>query len=598
MLQNIAYIFGNGWRTDRSVFLLCGTMMLSGIGANALQLFVAPQILSKIEQGLPMTVVLQTILLFSVLLFLLQAMKVYADRCAVSVLLSTRITIIADIGRKSCETSYCNTRDTEFKRLMAAAKDATDNNHLAAENCWRTMVTLGTNVGSFLLYLLVLSNLNPYLVAFVTAASVLGFFASKRINEWEYCHREEKYTCIHRMFYVRGKAESIELGKDIRIFGLQNWLEEVYLDARRLWDAFIFRREKILIWANLIDLILDLARNGIAYVYLISMTLEHGLSAAEFLLYFSAISGFTTWVTGILKDFSTLYKECVDIGQIQEFLNFKEPFRFHGGEPIPQADSWELRMEDVSFRYPGSKQNIFEHLNLCIRPGEKLAVVGLNGAGKTTLVKLLCGFYDPDEGRILLNGTDIRQFNRQEYYQLFSAVFQSVTVLDVSLKANVAGGAENIDEKRVLDCLEKAGLRDFLAELPQGLETYLGHDVHLDGTLLSGGQTQRLMLARALYKNGPILVLDEPTAALDPIAENDIYMKYNEMTQGKTSLFISHRLASTRFCDRIILLADGKIAEEGTHEELMALNGRYSELFEIQSRYYREGGDFFEKAAE
>ena len=130
------------------------------------------------------------------------------------------------------------------------------------------------------------------------------------------------------------------------------------------------------------------------------------------------------------------------------------------------------------------------------------------------------------------------------------------------------------------------------------METYLGRDIHLDGTLLSGGQTQRLMLARALYKNGPILVLDEPTAALDPIAENDIYMKYNEMTQGKTSLFISHRLASTRFCDRIIMLADGKIAEEGTHEELMALNGRYSELFEIQSRYYREGGDFFEKAAE
>ena len=249
-------------------------------------------------------------------------------------------------------------------------------------------------------------------------------------------------------------------------------------------------------------------------------------------------------------------------------------------------------MEDVTFRYPGAEQPLFEHFNLTIRPGEKVAVVGLNGAGKTTLVKLLCGFYDPEEGRVLLNGVDIREYNRQDYYNLLSAVYQDYSVLDVTVEENVAQTMEDIDVQRVMDCLEKAGLKDFISQLPQGLQTHVGRDVYLDGVLFSGGQTQRLMLARALYKDGPILVLDEPTAALDPIAESDIYKKYNEMTAGKTSLFISHRLASTRFCDRILYLEAGKIREEGTHEQLLGLGGAYAKLFEIQSRYYQEGRDF------
>lgn len=222
--------------------------------------------------------------------------------------------------------------------------------------------------------------------------------------------------------------------------------------------------------------------------------------------------------------------------------------------------------------------------------GEKLAIVGLNGAGKSTLVKLICGLYDPTEGEVLLNGVDIREYNRQEYYRLFSAVFQQFSVLEVTLAENVAQTDENIDWKRMGDCIEKAGLTDKVESLPQHYETHIGRKVFEDGIELSGGETQRLMLARALYKGGSIIVLDEPTAALDPIAENDIYMKYNEMTEGCTSVYISHRLASTRFCDRIIFLGEGNILEEGTHEELMQKGGNYAELFEVQSKYYKEGG--------
>ncbi len=342
-------------------------------------------------------------------------------------------------------------------------------------------------------------------------------------------------------------------------------------------------------------MVLGLCRNGIAYLYLIHLTLNNNLAASEFLLYFTAFSGFSTWVTGILNECAALNKECIGISTVQEYLNLPEPFCFDGGVPIPKAEQYELRLDHVTFCYPNTDREILHDLNLTIHPGEKLAVVGLNGAGKTTLVKLLCGFYDPDRGQVLLNGIDIRKFNRREYYAMFSAVFQEFSELDITVAQTVSQAVDHIDMERVKDCIQKAGLTQTIEELPQGYETHLGKKVYLDGVQLSGGQNQRLMLARALYKDGPILVLDEPTAALDPIAENDIYTKYSEMTAGKTSVFISHRLASTRFCDRILFLKDGVIAEEGTHDSLMQLGGGYAKLFEVQARYYQEGWDYDDK---
>ena len=382
------------------------------------------------------------------------------------------------------------------------------------------------------------------------------------------------------------------MAKDIRIFGLQNWLNDLLDQVHDAYLDYSLKVERKLLAADITEAVLTMARNGIAYVYLIHMAIHEGLGVPEFVLYFSAVSTFTSWVMGMLRDIAKLHKDSLDLNVVRSFLEYSEPFQFEEGESIPEADGYELNLDHVSFRYPGTEEDVIHDLNLTVRPGEKLAIVGLNGAGKTTLVKLMCGLFDPTEGAVLLNGKDVRQFNRNAYYELFSAVFQEFSVLDVTIAENIAQTADNIDYEKVSSCIEKAGLTKFIQELPQGLQTHVGRNVYLDGVLFSGGQTQRLMLARALYKDGPILILDEPTAALDPIAENDIYMKYNDMTAGKTAVFISHRLASTRFCDRIIFVGERNILEEGTHESLLSQGGEYAKLFEVQSRYYQEGREF------
>ena len=593
MWSNVRYMLRLAWQHQKRVIFMMLLTIFVNIGLNLTELFVTPSILQRVELSAPMGELLTVIGIFTVLLLVLKALQEFCMSDAGQICrIYVRTKIIQAINCKSFITSYPNTCDPKAKKCLAEANRATSGNSEATEHVWATLTDLLTAIGGFILYLVLLQNLSPVLMLVVIGTSLAGFFASRWADNWNFRNRESVQKFYSQAYYLQNKSRSTELAKDIRIFGLQSWLEDLYTGLLDTYHSLALKRERVGFLTNLCDVVLTFLRNGIAYAYLLHMALTHDLSTAQFLLYFTAISGFTAWVTGILKQFAVLHKECLDICAVREYLDYPEPFRFTGGKPIPEAKSYELKAENVTFRYPGTDRNLFEHLNLTIRPGEKLAVVGLNGAGKTTLVLLLCGFYDPNEGRILLNGQDIREFNRREYYDLLSAVYQQYSVVDATIAQNVASCTHKIDELRVWNCLQKAGLSDFVHSLPKKLNTPVGRDVYLDGVLFSGGQTQRLLLARALYKDSPILILDEPTAALDPIAENDIYRKYNHMTARKTSLFISHRLASTRFCDRIIFLQDGKIAEEGTHDSLLALGGEYAKLFEVQSRYYQEERDF------
>ena len=592
VFQNVAWMCGLAWKHRRRVLLFVLLSASLEVLFSLTQLYVVPQILTLVERRQSLSALLTTITLFSAALFFLNFAKEYLSQNQMFPRIDVRVAIIGLLGKKCNTTSFPNTLNPAFIRLRDKAHWAAEGNDEATEKIWDTLTKLLTNAGGFALYLTILSNLDPVLLMVTVATCVIGFGVSRYANNWEYDHREEAEQCHTKRRYIRSTAESLPMAKDIRIFGLQNWLNDLYASVHDAYLAYRLRAERVKLLASVTEAVLTVARNAIAYFLLIRMALRENLSVGTFLLYFTAISTFTQWVMGILEESLALHKESLDLSIVREFLEFPESFRFAGGREIPAAKTYELKLQDVCFRYDGAQEDTIHHLSLTIHAGEKLAIVGLNGAGKSTLVKLLCGLLDPTEGNVLLNGCDVREFNREEYYKLFSAVFQEFSILDATVAENIAQCAEGIDYEKVHGCLEQAGLTQAIADLPQGLQTHVGREVFLDGVLFSGGQTQRLMLARALYKDAPMLILDEPTAALDPLAENDIYRKYNDMTTGKTALFISHRLASTRFCDRIILLADGAIAEEGTHESLLALGGEYAKLFEVQSRYYQEGRDF------
>lgn len=592
MWQNTAYFVKAAWDNCPSVLWICLLLAVATAGATVVEMLFVPVVLGQVEGHVPLSQLLATIGVFTLALLLLWGGKSYLNASAVFGRVEVREEIVGRISRKVTGTSFENLLDTQFRRYENLAYRTTNSNADAAEAIWTTWTDILTNVLGFVVYLLLLTGLSGWMVALIILTTAAGFLVNEHLQGWGYRHREERAASMTTIQYVKKMATKREYAQDIRIFGLRPWLEDVFDSAMGAYRAFLTRRERVYFLTYVVDALLTLLRNGGAYAYLIWLTLTQGLPVSQFLLYFAAISGFAQWVKGIMEQFSNLHRHSLELSTLREFLEWPEPFAFEEGKSLPQGlKDCEIKLDHVSYRYPGAEKDTISDLSFTLHPGEKVAIVGLNGAGKTTFVKLLCGFLDPTQGSVRLNGVDIRTYNRREYYHLFSAVFQEFSVLDTSVAVNVAQRAEGIDRERVAACLEKAGLTQAVEALPRGMDTPVTRNVFEDGVELSGGQMQRLMLARALYRDAPVVVLDEPTAALDPLAEHDIYMKYNSMTQGKSSLFISHRLASTRFCDRILYLEHGRIAEEGTHQSLLDLGGGYAKLFEVQSRYYQEGGE-------
>jgi len=594
--QNSWFMIGMAHKHAKFLFVVIIATAIAGVATNLLGLFVAPVILEAIETGRPLGEFIQLILMFVIPLILFHLVNTYFDWASFGHRIDIRSEIIRRMNEKQMTTSYSNTLKADFKSSMEDAMTSCNDNDSATEGIYLTFANILKSVAGFIIYIVLLATLNPLIIIFVLLTTVSGYLVNKKLYNWEVIRRDERAPLVKKVMYPIGVAGEGLFDKDIRLFGAGTWLREIMRKTSNTMLIFVKQREKAFLLPDILDLSLTVLRNGVAYFYLIILVLNHDLSAANFLLYFTAIGGFTAWITSILNDFITLHKQNLELSIIREFIDYPEDFHFEDGESLEKlvGDNYELELRNVSFRYEGADKNTLDNINLKIAPGEKLAIVGVNGAGKTTLVKLLCGFLDPTEGEVLLNGIDIKTYNRGNYYHLFSAVFQDFSILAASIAANVAQSVTDIDEQLVEKCIEKAGLTKKISELPDGLNSMLNKWVYDNAIEFSGGQEQRLMLARALYKQGEILVLDEPTAALDPIAESEIYERYNELADGKTALYISHRLASTGFCDKIILIDGNKIAETGTHAELIKLGGMYANMFEIQGKYYQNEVEFDE----
>ncbi|MDD6361016.1 MAG: ABC transporter ATP-binding protein [Christensenellaceae bacterium] len=417
----------------------------------------------------------------------------------------------------------------------------------------------------------------------VTALIVITIF-NARNNKIE---RDSflKLAKSNRVFgYVFYQLADFRLGKDIRL----------YDSAEMMCDkAKFYSDEQIGIWRDTAknqrrnSWVIDAAnalRDGISYFYIGFLAVTKVITVGDFSMCISAAGTLYWSLYGIVSGLQNITQKCAYAHRYVEFMRFPAAI-IKGTSPVKTGEH-TIEFRHVSFQYPRSEKLVLRDINLTIKSGEHLSIVGLNGAGKTTFIKLLCRLYDVTEGEILVDGVNIKEYSEEEYRKLFAVVFQDFQLFAFSLRENITLG-EQADDKKLEDVLKLAGLWEDAKKLPQGFETMLYKSFDENGTDLSGGQRQKTAIARALFRNAPIVILDEPTAALDPVAEYEIYRQFNTLVGGKTAVYISHRLSSCKFCDRIAVFADDTIKEYGTHDELAELpNGIYAEMFSTQAQYY------------
>lgn len=492
--------------------------------------------------------------------------------------------------KKCLLTDYENIESQDFRTLMDRSDQILwrSGGLSAVERISVDLNGLILNVLKYFLFSAVLSFANPFLVVYLTVMPVLNFFAAKYVQKFQFQNKEEMSVLDKRLWYIANIGSSFDASKDIRIYGLTDWIIQKYRDTmkrRMSWNIRVARKNFM---ASFADIMLILLRDGLAYFILISMTLKNQITVDNFVLYLGAVGSYASMIGGIISTFSDMSGISFQLNDYREFENYAEKGNRSEGADMPEGnEGCAIRVENLDYKYSSADENTLSDISFDIKPGENISIVGLNGAGKTTLVKVLCGLYSPTRGNVYVNGKNMKDYNIYRYYSLFSAVFQDFTFLPLSIMSNVSCTSEDkSDEERVKWALKMAGIYDKVMSLEEGIHTKLDKQMNEHGIDLSGGEKQKLLIARAIYRDAPILILDEPTAALDAMAERELYQRYAELSKGKTTIYISHRLASAQFCDRIFVMNHGEIAEVGTHDELLKAGGLYSEMFEKQSSYY------------
>lgn len=475
------------------------------------------------------------------------------------------------------------------ERYQTAMISALNNNNKAGEAFYLHTMKIIRTLLSLLLFGVTISFFSPLVFLLVLFMGALNYFVLNRVKTKREQLRQKYGDVGQQKEYVSRNAYQVENGKDLRLYHMSTWFEQVI-------DTYKTQETKLNTQGTRFDLITGstqtvtfFIQNIFSILYLIWGITNRLFSLPQFTLYLGIVNQFATLIQNLNQEIYDLQNASSELNDLRYWMDFSKSARSQEDtRPLPDlTQGVTFSFEHVSYRYPDAANDSLTDLNLTIAAGEKLALVGSNGAGKTTLVKLISGILQPTKGRILLNGVDIQNIDKKTYYALIAPVFQEALVYAMTVGENIAV-AHDLDEARVWQALKKAGLADKIRALPQGLATQLTREVHLDGVELSGGETQKLMLARALYKQAEFLILDEPTAALDALAENEMYQGFATLVHQKTALFISHRLASTRFCDRIIFLEKGRIVETGSHNELMQQQGPYAAMYAIQSQYYKE----------
>lgn len=587
-LSNISFILKYIYQWKKSIFVSIGIYSIIHAISPFIWIYVPKilidEILGEARMEFMIQLLIGTFLVAGIVAFLTEFMQ--ADfRMKMN---GVRYNFISLITEKTMKMKFEYTEDSKSLNEMETALQAVS---YPRQGIGEIISKLFGLIGAFiglLGFIIILTKLSPLILALLMCTIVFSYMVTVKGNTYERSRRDDKSFYRRKSRYSTRVLADFKFGKDIRVYQLKDILlakkteaDEGMIGVRR--DVEMYRMKM-----NIIDAFLFLLREGLIYGYLIYSVINESVTIGEFVMYSVAMNSFTVWMTTVIKDVATILASSMYVNDYRDFLNKEEPSNDESSLHVPVAEQYEIEFDNISFKYPNSERYIFKDFSLKIKKGERLAIVGINGAGKTTLVKLITRLYDPTKGRILLNGIDIKDLNSQEYWDLFSVVFQDVHIFPFTVRENISFTDKNLNLEKFNESLDHSGLRDKINTLEDKEETNMLKILDPKGVELSGGENQKLAMARALYKKGKILIMDEPTAALDPIAEYELYQRFDEMIDNRSAVYISHRLSSTRFCDHIAYIENGELIEYGSHSELINLDGEYAKLFNIQARYYKE----------
>lgn len=486
------------------------------------------------------------------------------------------------LNEKSLSVEYEKLEFPQYLNMKVNATQCIERNY--------DIENLANNISSFFTALFaligigaILSTLNAWTIVLIMVIAFINGFAKSKQARKTHFFREMFSNIARKLFYIIGVTWDYKYAKDIKCFGIKEWLNEKkqnYLKETSGNSVKIFVLSGVIAFVSVVT---SAIQTIAIYIHLVIEVLHNNITIGEFSMYLNSVSKFSSALSSFISS-------CVSISEAlayyKDYISFCELDSLYKSSHTQNYihDKFEIEFRDVTYKYPGEKNAALKNVSLIIRQGEKISIVGENGAGKSTFVKLLMRLYRPTSGKILLNGIDIQEIDIVDYTKMLSAVFQDDKLLAFSLRENVCGLVRN--DAKLNDVIEKIKFTDRLDALPQGLDTILSREFDIDGLEMSGGEQQKVTIARALFKDSSIIILDEPTSNLSPIAEYEFYKQFNELVESKTAVFISHRLSSCKFCDRIVVFDNGRIIECGSHSELMKLRGTYSSMFSTQARYY------------
>jgi len=589
-LSNIAFTLKNILRIDKVLLVSMIALVFCMVAQPVVGVLMPKFIIQFFEEGRDVISLLLLVAVFGAVSLALGQLRSFADGYfprMKSMYRSMRLG--AEMCLASMQVDYKHLSSEKGQLENRKAQDAIRSPREGVEDIVVRIVECSANLMGAIVYIFILSSINPLIILGLAVCGAVSYFAGNLVNRYIIKHKEEVSKIQQKAYSASESTSDVMYAKDIRMYGMFDWLASLlrkYNDENILWQKRIVFR---MFFSEVADGFVAFLRDGFAYLYLISLVLAGTIPVSQFILYIGAIAGLSSWISGFAKNAIQLNTASIQVSDFRVFLEKSEEHTKGDRQQREFSLPMQIEFRHVDFSY--GEHVIFQDFNVVIEKGKKVALVGVNGAGKTTLVKLLLNLAEPDRGEILLDGVDSREVDLKQYFSQFSVAFQDALILAYGMDVNISmRNSRDTDQARVDAAIESAGLTKKVKELKKGKFTSCEKYLDNEGTELSGGERQKVILARALYKAAPVLVLDEPSAALDPIAESRLYETYHEMTKNKTSIYISHRLSSTKFCDEVLLLDGGRIAERGTHNELMRLGGTYAHMFDIQSHYYREEG--------